>query len=84
MEATVKEMWGKFDRDRSGALTKAEVRDFFLQNGGPFLQLDPSLTSGMVQQMFDEFDINDDGVITRTEMRKILRATIKAVAKAAA
>lgn len=25
VEATVKEMWGKFDRDRSGTLTKTEV-----------------------------------------------------------
>jgi len=80
VEATVKEMWGKFDRDRSGSLTKAEVQDFFLQNGGPFLQLDPSLTSSMVQELFDEFDTNYDGIITRTEMRRILRATFKALA----
>lgn len=45
------------------------------------MQLDPSLTSGMVQQMFNEFDSNDDGVITRAEIRRILRATIKAVGK---
>ena len=82
MEATVKEMWGKFDRDRSGTLTKSEVKEFFVQSGGPYLQLEPSLTSAMVQEIFDEFDTNKDGVITRSEMRRILRATFKAIAKA--
>ena len=70
-------MWERFEKEKTESLSKLEVRDFLNQNAGPLLKMEPSLITRAVENLFAVYDLNGDGQITRTEMRTILKSTLK-------